>query len=57
MQIGGSRLARRELIAAEIAIVLAIPLASVVLSPAWVLASLAAAAAGLVAFKSMRFGW
>ena len=56
VQIGGSRLARRELIAAEIAIVLAIPLASVVLSPAWVLASLAAAAAGLVAFKSMQFG-
>ena len=51
-----SRLARRELIAAEIAIALAIPLTSVVLSPAWVLASLAAAAAGLVAFKSMRFG-
>ncbi len=56
MRLGGRHPARRAMIVAEVAIALAIPLTSVVLSPAWVLASLAAAAAGLVAFKSMRFG-
>jgi low temperature requirement protein LtrA len=52
IRLGGRHLARHELIAAELAVVLAIPLASAMLSPAWILAALAAAAAGLVAVKS-----
>jgi low temperature requirement protein LtrA len=56
VRIGGQRLARSEIILAELGIVLAIPLAAVAVSPAWVLAALAAAAAGMVAVKSMRYG-
>jgi low temperature requirement protein LtrA len=51
---GGRHLARHELILAELAIVLAIPLASAVLAPAWVVAALATTAAGLVAYKTVR---
>ena len=56
VRIGGRHLARRELIAGELAMVLAIPLLSTVLGPELVLAAQAGAAAGLVAFKSARLG-
>jgi low temperature requirement protein LtrA len=56
VRIGGQHLARRELIAGELAMVLAIPLLSTVLGPELVLAAQAGAAAGLVAFKSARLG-
>jgi low temperature requirement protein LtrA len=51
---GGRHLARHELIVGELAIVLVIPLLGGVLDPEWVLASLAAAAAGLVIYKTVR---
>ena len=54
VRVGGRHLARRELIAGELAMVLLIPLLSVVLAPALVLAAQAGAAAGLVAYKSAR---
>jgi low temperature requirement protein LtrA len=54
IRLGGRHLARHELIAVELGVVMAIPLTSVVLSPASVFAALAATAAGLVAFKTMR---
>ena len=54
IRIGGQRQVSRLALAVEIAIVLAIPFASYVLSPAWVLALVAAMAAGLVAVKTMR---
>jgi low temperature requirement protein LtrA len=56
VRIGGQHLARRDLIVGEVAMVLAIPLLSMVLGPALVLAAQAGAAAGLVAFKSARLG-
>ena len=56
VRLGGGHLARHEVIAAELALVLAIPLLGLAVSPAWVLAALAAAAAGLVVFKSLRYG-
>ena len=56
VRIGGSHLARHDVIVGELAIVLAIPLLGLAVEPAWVLAALAAAAAGLVAFKSLRYG-
>ena len=56
VRIGGQHFARHELIAAEIGIVLAIPLLGLIVSPAWVLVALAGAAAGFVAYKSVRFG-
>jgi low temperature requirement protein LtrA len=56
VRVGGRHLARRELIAGEVAIVLAIPFASALLSPVWVFVGLAAAAAGLVAFKTVWLG-
>jgi low temperature requirement protein LtrA len=51
---GGHHLARDELIVAELAIVLAIPLASTAVGPAWILAAVAVTAAGLVAYKTVR---
>jgi low temperature requirement protein LtrA len=56
VRLGGGHLARHEVIAAELALVLAIPLLGLAVSPAWVLAALAVAAAGLVVFKSLRYG-
>jgi low temperature requirement protein LtrA len=56
LRLGGHHLARHELIGAELAVVMAIPLTSAVLSPAGVLAALAVTAAGLVAFKTWRLG-
>ncbi len=55
-RIGGDRLVRLRVIAGEVGVVLAIPLASVALPPPAVIALLAAAAAGLIVFKSYRYG-
>jgi low temperature requirement protein LtrA len=54
VRLGGERRVSRTFIAAEVAGVLAVPLASVALGPAWVLALVAAFAAGLVIVKTMR---
>jgi low temperature requirement protein LtrA len=54
VRIGGSRPLSRATLGAELAVILAVPLTSVWLSPAWVLALVAATAAGLVAFKTLR---
>ena len=56
VRLGGDRLGRHEVIAAELGIVLAIPLLGIVVSPVWILVALAVAAAGFVAYKSSRFG-
>jgi low temperature requirement protein LtrA len=56
VRLGGGHRARHDVIAAELALVLTIPLLGLAVSPAWVLAALAAAAAGLVVFKSLRYG-
>jgi len=52
VRIGGERPIRPWLFGVEIAVMLLIPLASAWLSPAWVLASVAAGAAGLVVLKT-----
>lgn len=54
VRIGGQRQVSRVALVAEIAIVLLLPFASFWVSPAWVLALLAAMAAGLVIVKSSR---
>jgi hypothetical protein len=54
VRIGGEPRISRPILAAKIAAVLAGPLSAAVLSPAWVLALIAAVAAGLVAFKTVR---
>lgn len=54
VRLGGEHQVSRTFIAGEIASVLAIPLASVVLSPAWVLVLLALTAATLVIVKGLR---
>ena len=56
VRLGGERIGRHEVIAAELGIVLAIPLLGVVVSPVWVLVAIATAAAGFVAYKSVRLG-
>jgi low temperature requirement protein LtrA len=56
VRLGGGHVAGHEVIAAELALVLAIPLLGLAVAPAWVLAALAVAAAGLVVFKSLRYG-
>jgi hypothetical protein len=55
VRIGGSRAPRRAMLGAELAILLAIPLTSAVLAPAWVLALIGAGAAGLVALKTWQY--
>ena len=55
-RIGGDHLVRLRVLAGEVGVVLVIPLASVALRPAGVIALLAAAAAGLIVYKSYRFG-
>jgi low temperature requirement protein LtrA len=52
VRIGGERPLQPAVFVAEIAVFLAVPLASLWISPAWVLALTAAAAAGLVVFKT-----
>jgi low temperature requirement protein LtrA len=52
VRIGGERPLRPWLFAVELGVMLAIPLAAAWLSPAWVLASVASGAAGLVVLKS-----
>ncbi len=54
VRLGGERQVSRTFVAAEIGGILALPLASVVLPPAWVLTLLAAFAAGLVIVKTLR---
>jgi low temperature requirement protein LtrA len=54
-RIGGDRLVRRRFLVAELGVVLAIPLASLFLPPAGVIAVLAAAATGLIVLKTLRF--
>ena len=54
--IGGDRLVRLRVLAGEVGIMLVIPLAGVALRPPVVIALLAAAAAGLIVFKTYRFG-
>jgi low temperature requirement protein LtrA len=54
VRLGGERQVSRAFLAAEIGGILAIPLASVVVPPGWVLALLAAFAAGLVIVKTLR---
>jgi len=54
LRIGGSRQVSRSTLGAELAVLLAIPLTSAVLTPAWVLALMAVGAASLVAFKTWR---
>ena len=54
IRIGGSRRVSRAMLATELAVLLAIPLASAAVPPAWVLALMAAGAAGLVAMKTWQ---
>jgi low temperature requirement protein LtrA len=54
VRLGGERQVSRTFLAGEIGSVLVIPLASVVMPPAWVLALLAVLAAMLVVVKSVR---
>jgi low temperature requirement protein LtrA len=56
VRLGGGHSPRHDVLAGELVLVVAIPLLGLAVSPAWVLAALAAAAAGLVVFKSLRYG-
>ena len=54
VRIGGERAVSRTFIAIEIGLILALPFASFVVAPAYVLALVAATAAGLVVVKTVR---